>query len=122
MVGPYKTRKMFYTGEFVGAMSSTGSVRWRRWCPPTNCRPLATRDVIATKCPIGLRLAKESLNRVEDLGLKDGYRPEQDYTGESPGASNSAEARRSYREARPRMDLDLRPGKLRHRTAVTARR
>ena len=35
---------------------------------------------LAAKSPIAMRLAKESMNRVEDLSLKDGYRTEQDYT------------------------------------------
>ena len=60
----------------------------------------ALADVIATKSPIGLRLAKESLNRVEDLGLKDGYRLEQDYTGRITRYHDSAEARRAYLEKR----------------------
>jgi enoyl-CoA hydratase len=45
-------------------------------------------------------LAKESLNRVEDLGLKDGYRLEQDYTGRITRYHDSAEARRAYLEKR----------------------
>ena len=56
--------------------------------------------VLATKSPLGLRLAKESLNRVEDLGLKDGYRLEQDYTGRMTRYHDSAEARLAYLEKR----------------------
>ena len=69
---------------------------------PASCmaEARALADVIATKSPIGLRLAKESLNRVEDLGLKDGYRLEQDYTGRITRYHDSAEARRSYLEKR----------------------
>ena len=76
----------------------------------------ALAEVIATKSPIGLRLAKESLNRVEDLGLKDGYRLEQDYTGRITRYHDSAEARRRTSrsaipngpgpEARARVDRD----------------
>jgi enoyl-CoA hydratase/carnithine racemase len=102
MVGPYKARKMFFTGEFVdphefhrlGAVESV--VAPAELLPAA--RELATE--IAAKSPIGLRLAKESLNRVEDLGLKDGYRTEQDYTQRITKFSDSAEARRSFLEKR----------------------
>jgi len=102
MVGPYKTRKMFYTGEFVSAeeFHRLGAIEKvvRAEALMTEARALA--DVIATKSPIGLRLAKESLNRVEDLGLKEGYRLEQDYTGRLTRYHDSAEARRAYLEKR----------------------
>jgi enoyl-CoA hydratase len=55
---------------------------------------------IARKSPIGLRLGKESLNRVEDLPLKEGYRIEQDYTGRVTRYQDSAEARAAYMEKR----------------------
>ena len=102
MVGPYKTRKMFFTGEFVDAhefhrLGAVETVVAPDELLPT-ARELAT--VMAGKSPIGLRLAKESLNRVEDLGLKDGYRTEQDYTQRITKFSDSAEARRSYLEKR----------------------
>jgi enoyl-CoA hydratase len=61
----------------------------------------ALPDEIATKSPIGLLLAKESLNRVEDLPLKDGYRLEQDSTGRITRFNDSAEARLAYLEKRP---------------------
>jgi len=102
MVGPYKARKMFFTGEFVDAhefhrLGAVETVVAPDQLLPT-ARELAT--VMAGKSPIGLRLAKESLNRVEDLGLKDGYRTEQDYTQRITKFSDSAEARRSYLEKR----------------------
>ena len=66
--------------------------------PPELASNLA--EVLAAKSPLGLRLAKESLNRVEDLGLKDGYRLEQDYTGRMTRYHDSAEARLAYLEKR----------------------
>jgi enoyl-CoA hydratase/carnithine racemase len=102
MVGPYKTRRMFYTGEFVSAEEFHRLGAVETVVPPTRlldeARDLAA--VIATKSPIGLRLAKESLNRVEDLPLKEGYRLEQDYTGRITRYQDSAEARRAYLEKR----------------------
>ncbi|MFN8026852.1 MAG: enoyl-CoA hydratase-related protein [Acidimicrobiia bacterium] len=102
MVGPYKTRKMFFTGEFVDAHEFHRLGAVETVVSPDELLPTARElaAVMAGKSPIGLRLAKESLNRVEDLGLKDGYRTEQDYTQRITKFSDSAEARRSYLEKR----------------------
>lgn len=102
MVGPYKTRKMFFTGEFVDAHEFHRLGAVETVVPPSELLPTARAlaTTIAGKSPLGLRLAKESLNRVEDLGLKDGYRTEQDYTLRITKFSDSAEARRSYLEKR----------------------
>jgi enoyl-CoA hydratase len=102
MVGPYKTRKMFFTGEFVDAHEFHRLGAVETVVPPAELLPTARSlaAVMAAKSPLGLRLAKESLNRVEDLGLKDGYRTEQDYTQRITKFSDSAEARRSYLEKR----------------------
>jgi enoyl-CoA hydratase len=102
MVGSYKTRKMFFTGEFVDAheFHRLGAVEA---VVPHDELQGAARElavVMASKSPVGLRLAKESLNRVEDLGLKDGYRTEQDYTQRITKFEDSAEARKSYLEKR----------------------
>lgn len=102
MVGPYLTREMFFTGAFVGADEFFRRGAVSRVVPPGDLLPAARElaSVIATKSPLGLRLAKESLNRVEDLGLKDGYRLEQDYTIRMTRLHDSAEARLAYLEKR----------------------
>ena len=102
MIGPYKTRKMFFTGEFVGAEEFHRLGAVEAVVAPDELMPTARAlaDKIATKSPIGLRLAKESLNRVEDLPLKEGYRLEQDYTGRLTRYHDSAEARLAYLEKR----------------------
>ena len=94
---------MFFTGEFVHAsefyrLGAVEAVVAADELMPT-ARALA--DEIATKSPLGLRLAKESLNRVEDLPLKDGYRLEQDYTQRITSFNDSAEARQAYLDKRP---------------------
>jgi enoyl-CoA hydratase len=102
LVGPYRARKMMFTAEFASA------AEFREWgvvdsvVPPEELLPAAhaLAGRIAAKSPIGLRLAKESLNRVEDLGLKEGYRLEQDYTGRLTRYNDSAEARTAYLEKR----------------------
>jgi enoyl-CoA hydratase len=56
--------------------------------------------VLAAKSPIALRLAKESMNRVEFLPLMDAYRTEQDYTARLLAFEDSAEARAAFLDKR----------------------
>lgn len=102
LVGPYKTRKMFFTGEFVDAQEFYRLGAVEAVVAPgelmATARALATQ--IAAMSPIGLRLAKESMNRAEEMSLKDGYRVEQDYTGRVTRYADSAEAREAYRGKR----------------------
>jgi enoyl-CoA hydratase len=102
LVGPHLTRRMFYTGEFVSAeeFMRRGSVE--AVVAPEELLATANELAakIAAKSPIGVRLAKESLNRVEYLPLKEGYRCEQDYTLRISRYKDSAEARNAYLEKR----------------------
>jgi enoyl-CoA hydratase len=103
LVGTHKARRMFFTGDFVSAeeLHRIGAIE--SVVPPENlmseARSLASQ--IAQHSPIGLRLGKESLNRVEDLGLEEGYRIEQSYTSQVTHFDDSSEARRAYQEKRP---------------------
>ena len=56
---------------------------------------------LAAKSPIALRLAKESMNRVEHLPLKEAYRTEQEYTARLQQFEDAGEARQAYLEKRP---------------------
>ncbi len=56
---------------------------------------------IARKSPIAIGLAKESLNAIEDMGLRDGYRYEQNKTGELSKYEDSKEAMLAFTEKRP---------------------
>jgi enoyl-CoA hydratase len=47
-----------------------------------------------------LRLAKESMNRVEFLPLKEAYRTEQDYTAKLLRYEDATEARHAFLEKR----------------------
>jgi enoyl-CoA hydratase len=102
MIGPYKTRKMFFTGGFVGAeeFQRLGAIEAVVAADDLMPTARALADEIAAKSPIGLRLAKESLNRVEDLPLQTAYRLEQDYTIRVTRFNDSAEARRAYLDKR----------------------
>jgi len=102
LVGRHKAREMFFTGEQVPAaeLHRLGAVR--------SVVPIAdlldtARDLalaLAAKSPIALRLAKESMNRVEFLPLKEAYRTEQDYTARLLGYEDATEARQAFMEKR----------------------
>jgi len=102
LVGRHKAREMFFTGEQVPAedLHRVGAVR--RVVPLDElagaARDLATE--LASKSPIALRLAKESMNRVEDLPLKEAYRTEQEYTARLQGFADAREARDAFLERR----------------------
>ena len=102
MVGPYKARKMFFTGEFVSAeeMHRLGAVESVVSADELMPAARALAGDLAQKSPIALRLAKESMNRTEFMSLKDGYRVEQDYTTRLLGFDDASEARKAFREKR----------------------
>ena len=102
LVGRHKAREMFFTGEVIPAaeLHRLGAVRAvvPRAELVETARELAT--VLAAKSPIALRLAKESMNRVEHLPLKDAYRLEQDYTTRIMQFEDAEEARAAFFERR----------------------
>jgi enoyl-CoA hydratase len=55
---------------------------------------------LASKSPLAMRLAKASMNQVEDLPLKEAYRIEQTYTERLVKFEDSAEARAAFFEKR----------------------
>lgn len=61
---------------------------------------------IASKSPAALRLAKRAINTVETMGLKDGYRFEQNLTVEMTRHEDSKEAMRAFIEKRPAVFKD----------------
>lgn len=102
LLGPFKTRWMFFTGDFVSAEEFYRLGAVEQVVPPDALLPAAyaLAQKIAENSPIGLRLGKESLNRVEDLPLEDGYRVEQSYTERITRYKDSEEARRARQEKR----------------------
>ena len=77
LVGRHKAREMFFTGEQVPAdeLYRIGAVR--AVVPHAELLPAARAlaATLAAKSPIALRLAKESMNRVEFLPLKEATAP-----------------------------------------------
>jgi enoyl-CoA hydratase len=102
LVGRHKAREMFFLGEQVPAqeMHQLGAIRS---VVPRQDLDRVARELaqeLAGKSPIALRLAKESMNRVEFLPLKEGYRTEQEYTARLQGFEDSREARKAFLEQR----------------------
>ncbi len=56
---------------------------------------------IASKSPVSTRMGKHTLNVVEDMSLRDGYRYEQDMTAAISKTDDSKEAQLAFREKRP---------------------
>jgi enoyl-CoA hydratase len=102
LVGPFKAKRMFLTGEWVPAeeLYRLGAVEVVVRPDELMATALELAERIAANSPIAVRLAKESANRVEFLDLKDGYRLEQDYTIRVNRHADSAEARRAFLEKR----------------------
>ncbi len=62
---------------------------------------LALAATIASKSPQSIRLAKQTLNAIEDMSLRDGYRYEQDMTAAIAKTDDAKEAQRAFLEKRP---------------------
>jgi enoyl-CoA hydratase len=102
LVGRHKARELFFTGEAVPAaeLHRLGAVRAVVPRDRLAAEAASLAANLAAKSPIALRLAKESMNRVEFLPLKDAYRTEQDYTARLQGFEDAAEARAAFLEKR----------------------
>lgn len=61
---------------------------------------------MASKSPTAIKLAKRALNTVETMGLKDGYRFEQNLTVEMTHHADSKEAMAAFLEKRPAVFSD----------------
>lgn len=103
MVGPFVARRMFFTGQAVPPeeLHRLGAVE--AVVPAEDLVPTALELAgrIAAKSPVALRLAKEAMNRVEFLALKEAYQLEQDYTTRLRGYEDAAEASEAFMEKRP---------------------
>jgi enoyl-CoA hydratase len=103
LVGTHKARRMYFSGELVSAeeLYRLGAVEAVVPRDRLMDEALGLATTFASKSPIGLRLAKTAFNRVEYLGLEEGYRLEQDYTEKLRTYEDAGEAGASRRERRP---------------------
>jgi enoyl-CoA hydratase len=102
LVGRHKARELFFTGELISAeeLHRLGAVRAVVPADALMAEARALAGVLAAKSPIALRLAKDSMNRVEFLPLMEAYRTEQDYTARLLAFEDSAEARAAFLDKR----------------------
>ncbi|WP_028008851.1 enoyl-CoA hydratase family protein [Solimonas flava] len=97
-----KVRMMYFTGEPITAAEAHRLGAVERVVPRSELRDaaLAIARSIAAKSTAMIRLAKESLNGIEDGNLEDKYRWEQGFTLQAYSEKDSAETRRAFVEKR----------------------
>jgi enoyl-CoA hydratase/carnithine racemase len=64
---------------------------------------LETAHLISAKSPISTRMGKHTLNVIETMSLRDGYRYEQDMTAVIGKTADAAEAQMAFKEKRAPM-------------------
>lgn len=96
-------RRMHYTAERVSALEAYRLGAVARVVPADKLMEEALKDarVIAAKMPTGIRLAKEGLNQIEWMDMKNGYRYEQSRTAVLQKSEDALEAKRAFLEKRP---------------------
>lgn len=97
-----KVRAMYFTGEPIPAAEAFRLGALENVVPRSELRNTAL-DIarkIAAKSPTMIRLAKESLNGIEDGDLEAKYRWEQGFTLQAYLSADSAETRRAFVEKR----------------------
>lgn len=103
LFGHSKVRRMMFTGRGVKAaeLEKLGVVE--AVVPPEQLMEAAMEIAveIATKSPIAMKLAKQAVNAIEHMSVRDGYRFEQDMTADLGKYEDSKEAMRAFVEKRP---------------------
>jgi enoyl-CoA hydratase len=96
------TRRMVLSGYRVPAAEAYRRGIIEDCVPLGELMPAALKiaTTIARKSPAALKLAKRAINTVETMGLKDGYRFEQNLTVEMTQHEDSKEAMRAFLEKR----------------------
>ncbi|HXG27511.1 MAG TPA: enoyl-CoA hydratase family protein [Nevskiales bacterium] len=97
-----KVRMMYFTGEPITAAEGyrLGAIEAVVPRPALRDTALTIARKIAAKSPAMIRLAKESLNGIEDGNLEAKYRWEQGFTLQAYMEKDSAETRRAFVEKR----------------------
>lgn len=97
-----KVRMMYFTGESITAAEAYRLGAIEKVVPKAELREaaLAIAAKIAAKSTVMIRLAKESLNGIEDGNLESKYRWEQGFTLQAYSSKDSAETRRAFVEKR----------------------
>ena len=105
LFGHSRTRRMLFTGLRVDG-PELFRLGVAEACVPGPKLMDAAMDIareIAARSPVAMRLAKHSLNTIEEMSLRDGYRFEQNMTVELGKTEDSKEAMRAFVEKRKEM-------------------
>ncbi|MEM7250348.1 MAG: enoyl-CoA hydratase/isomerase family protein [Pseudomonadota bacterium] len=102
LFGHSRSRRMMFTGERIDAaeLSRLGVVDAVVSEERLLAEATAIAADIASKSPIAMKLAKQAMNAIETMSLRDGYRYEQNMTAELSHTEDSAEAMRAFVEKR----------------------
>lgn len=103
LFGHSRTRRMMLTGYRVKGAELYRLGVVEACVPPDELMEtaLGLAREIASKSPTAIKLAKHALNTIEEMTLRDGYRFEQNMTGELSKTEDSKEAMWAFVEKRP---------------------
>ena len=102
LLGPSKARRMLFLGELLPAQElyRLGGIEEVVPAGQAEGRAMELASEMAKKSPLALRLAKESILRIEGDEMMIRYRTENDYTSRLRGFNDSKEAMSAFLERR----------------------
>ena len=102
LFGHSRLRRMMLTGYRVSGEELYRLGIVEACTSPEELMPtaMALAATIASKSPVSTRLGKHTLNTIEDMSLRDGYRYEQDMTAMIGKTEDAQEAQAAFREKR----------------------
>lgn len=102
LVGPHKARMMMFSGQIQSAEEFYRLGAIEQLVEPGQALDAAVdlAKIFASKSPLAMRLAKESILRIEGDETEIRYRTEQDYTTRLKGFNDSKEAMSAFLEKR----------------------
>jgi len=102
LIGQGALRRMYFTGQPIDAAEAHRIGLVEQVVAAAELLPTARAlaGVIAAKSPLGLRIAKQSLNDVEFLPVDEGYPVEQSYSTKLMATEDAREAARAVVEKR----------------------
>jgi enoyl-CoA hydratase len=102
LFGHSKVRRMMLTGLRVPAAELYRLGIVEACTTPEDLMPTALEiaATIASKSPVSTGMGKHTLNVIEDMSLRDGYRYEQDMTARIARTDDAKEAQRAFAEKR----------------------
>ena len=103
LFGHSRLRRMALTGYRVNGAELFRLGIAEACTTPEELMPAAMEiaRAIASKSPVSTRMGKHTLNVIEDMSLRDGYRYEQDMTAQIGRTEDAKEAQAAFREKRP---------------------